>query len=189
MSPDQRRAAIIDATLPLVRRHGFDVSTRQIAEAAGIAEGTIFRVFDDKDSLLRQVVEAAVHPGETERRLAAVGTDLPLEDRLLAVAEILHERLTGVFQLMAALGFQRPPGDDGRREPPRHTRMMTIIAELLEPDRDRLCVPPAEAARRLRILAFAGFHPLINDHEPLTPAEVVDLLLHGVSLDARDPSP
>ncbi len=189
MSPDQRRAAIIDATLPLLRQHGFDVSTRQIAEAAGIAEGTIFRVFDDKESLLRQVVEAAVDPGETERRLAAVGTDLPLADRLLVVAEILHERLTSVFQLMAAIGFRRPPGDDGRQVTPRHAGITAIVEDLLEPDRDRLRFPPSEVARRLRILSFAGFHPLINDHEPMTPAEVVDLLLHGVSLEAGDPSP
>lgn len=192
MSPEQRREAIIAATLPLVREHGFAVSTRQIAEAAGIAEGTIFRVFEDKESLLRQVVEAAVDPADTERRLAAIGTDLPLEDRLLVVAQILHERLTSVFQLMAAIGFQRPPGDDGRNQPPRHAGIMAIIAELVEPDRERLRVPPAELARRLRILAFAGFHPLINDHEPMTPDEVVDLLLHGVSVPAattNDPSP
>ncbi|WP_141711844.1 TetR/AcrR family transcriptional regulator [Jiangella alba] len=189
MSPDQRREAIIEATLPLVYEHGFAVSTRQIAEAAGIAEGTIFRVFDDKDTLLKQVLEAAIDPSDTERRLRAIGTDVPLEHRLLLAADILHERLTSVFQLMVAVGFNRPPGDDGRTQPPRHAGIMAVIAALVEPDRHRLRVSPVEVARRLRILAFAGFHPLINDHEPMTPAEVVDLLLHGVCLDAGDPSP
>ncbi|TDC49426.1 TetR/AcrR family transcriptional regulator [Jiangella ureilytica] len=192
MSPEQRREAIIAATLPLVYEHGFAISTRQIAEAAGIAEGTIFRVFEDKDTLLKQVLEAAIDPADTERRLRAIGTDLPLEHRLLLAADILNERLTSVFQLMVAIGFNRPPGDDGRQEPPRHAGIMAIIAALVEPDRHRLRVPPAEVARRMRVLAFAGFHPMINDHEPMSPEEVVDLLLHGVVVPAattNDPSP
>ena len=46
LSPDERRRAIVDAVLPLLIEHGRAVTTRQMAEAAGIAEGTIFRVFD-----------------------------------------------------------------------------------------------------------------------------------------------
>ena len=52
MAPDDRRRAIVDAVVPLLLEHGGDVTTRQIAEAAGIAEGTIFRVFPDKPALL-----------------------------------------------------------------------------------------------------------------------------------------
>ena len=37
LPPSERRAEIIAATLPLVREHGANVTTRQIAEAAGIA--------------------------------------------------------------------------------------------------------------------------------------------------------
>jgi AcrR family transcriptional regulator len=47
MAPDDRRRAIVAAVVPLLLEHGDDVSTRQIADAAGIAEGTIFRVFPD----------------------------------------------------------------------------------------------------------------------------------------------
>jgi len=36
LPPSERRAEIIAATLPLVREHGANVTTRQIAEAAGI---------------------------------------------------------------------------------------------------------------------------------------------------------
>src|SRR3954470_1380975 len=62
MSPDERRAAIVTAVLPLLEQYGGEVSTRRIAEAAGIAEGTIFRVFPDKRSLLLAVAEETVAP-------------------------------------------------------------------------------------------------------------------------------
>ena len=52
MAPEDRRAALIAATVPLLHEHGLDVSTRKIAEAAGVAEGTIFGVFPDKHSLV-----------------------------------------------------------------------------------------------------------------------------------------
>ena len=58
MPPDERRAAIVSATVPLLLEHGSAVSTRQIAEAAGIAEGTIFRVFPDKQAVIAASVEA-----------------------------------------------------------------------------------------------------------------------------------
>ena len=60
MPPEERREAIVQATLPLLREHGANVTTRQIAQAASIAEGTVFRVFSDKEELLRNCVAEAV---------------------------------------------------------------------------------------------------------------------------------
>ena len=44
LAPEERRAALIAATIPLLHEHGLEVSTKQIAHAAGVAEGTIFGV-------------------------------------------------------------------------------------------------------------------------------------------------
>ena len=62
LPPEERREAIIGAILPLLLERGSSVTTRELATAAGVAEGTIFKVFDDKDDLLRSAVERALDP-------------------------------------------------------------------------------------------------------------------------------
>ena len=87
LSPEERRAALIAATIPLLREHGASVSTRQIADAAGVAEGTIFGVFKDKASLLKAAVASALDPAPLLRGLKAVDPVLPLRRRLVAFDE------------------------------------------------------------------------------------------------------
>ena len=65
MARADRRAAIIEATLPLIHEVGTAVTTRQVAEAAGVAEGTIFRVFDS----LQELVDATIMEAFSERQL------------------------------------------------------------------------------------------------------------------------
>ena len=69
---DERRAALIAATEPLLERFGRDVSTRQIAQAAGVAEGTIFRAFATKEALIDAVIEDAFDTQRTCNELAQI---------------------------------------------------------------------------------------------------------------------
>src|SRR6266852_4962864 len=80
LPPDERRSMIVAATLPLLLEHGERVTSRQIAEAAGIAEGTIFRAFADKDELIAAVLEVALDQEPLEDALSAVNPSLPLDE-------------------------------------------------------------------------------------------------------------
>ena len=92
LSPEDRRTAILDAVIPLLVDRGAAVTTAEMAEAAGIAEGTIFRVFPDKNALLHAAIAKTLDPGPILAALEAVDADASLQDQLTAAAEILAAR-------------------------------------------------------------------------------------------------
>ena len=174
MPAPARRAEIVAATLPLLLAHGTAVTTRQIAEAAGIAEGTIFRVFPDKDSLIEAVFEQALDTGAVDTAIAAIDPTLSLEDRLVAAVEILRRRFADILQLKTAIGMIQVSS-------PTTTKSdLSALAALFDPDRDQIRRDPLEAAHLLRGLTIAGTHPALILDAPLSPAEIVSLFLDGV---------
>lgn len=180
LPPSERRAEIIAATLPLLLAHGSMVTTRQIAEAAGIAEGTIFRVFPDKESLIEAVVESAFDSASTDAALEAIDRALPLEPRLIAAVEILRRRVADLWQLRTALGMMQvssggPAMTDRHRAPD-----LAPLAALFVGDRDRIRRDPLEAAHLLRGLTIAATHPALILDEPLPSTEIASLFLDGI---------
>ena len=111
MSVEDRRASIIAAVTPLLIEHGRQVTTAQIASAAGIAEGTIFRAFGDKEQLIDAAIQAHLDPEPFRRDMRAIDRTLPLEAKVHRLIELMHDRFITVFQMMNSLGLagQRPP--------------------------------------------------------------------------------
>lgn len=182
LAPEARRASIIAATLPLLRRYGDSVTTAQIALAAGVAEGTLFRAFPDKEALIAAAVETAFDPKPTELRLSRIDQSLPLRDKLIAAVEILQQRVDGVWQLMMVLGRTAPPRPDPKRDIKDYHRddgLRRAVEVLCEPHTDELHYAPVQVARFLRMFTFAATHPRIADGEPLTSAEIVAVVLDG----------
>ena len=195
MSPDDRRKAILDALVPLLVERGGDVTTKEIAQAAGIAEGTIFRVFPDKATLLFAAAEEAINPAggqEAFEEAIAVAGDLR-EAIVIAAGRVLDRmRLT-----MAVMGAVRPYLAAKLHEaahankkaapigPPEfmlnaqrdlHERLTGLFA----PYADELGVDPETAALALRSLTFGSARPELGMAPALTPDEIADIVLDGV---------
>jgi AcrR family transcriptional regulator len=185
LPPAERRAEIIAATLPLVLAHGAAVTTRQIAEAAGIAEGTIFRVFPDKESLIEAVVESAFDSTAADAALIAIDPALPFETRLIEAVEILRRRVADIWQLRTALGMLQVSSGEPSMIDKHRAPDLTPLAALFEADRVRIRRDPLEAAHLLRGLTIASTHPALVLDEPLPSAEIVSLFLDGVRASTR----
>ncbi|WP_238010990.1 helix-turn-helix domain-containing protein [Dactylosporangium sp. AC04546] len=174
MSPEQRRAMIVAAALPLVVEHGAAVTTAQIARAAGIGEGTVFRAFEDKDALLAACMAEALRLDDTLAHIEAIPRDEPLAARLLEAIEILQGYLTRMGAVAGALmQTQRTargePRLGGREEAMQRTA--EALQGLFEPDRDRLRKSPEQLAH--------AFQHLVAAARGMPPEELVDLFLHG----------
>ena len=108
-----RREAILAAALDEFSARGFEATRLDdVAKRAGIAKGTIYLYFRDKDTLFQELVRAMLAPliGGIE---AMGATDLPvnlLAERLvdLFVREIYETRRQDVIRLMISEGRRFP---------------------------------------------------------------------------------
>lgn len=194
MSPDDRRKAIVSVLVPLIVERGGEVSTREIAQAAGIAEGTIFRVFPDKRSLLLAAAEEAINPADGQATFdAALDGLVDLREKVVVAAGLVLERMRLTMTVMAAvrphlvaaLHESQPEGTKPMMGPPPfvlkaqedlHRRLTGVF----EPHREELSTEPDLAAIALRSLLFGAGRPELGMTAALTAEQVADFLLDGV---------
>lgn len=172
LPPEERRAAIVQATFPLLLAHGEMVTTRQIADAAGIAEGTIFRVFDDKDAVIRAVLDAVFDPTPFDDAVQALDPDLPFEVGLDTIVDLVQRRAVVIWRVASSLG---PRFHDDTR---KNAVLSPPVVGFFRRHEARITLSPPEAAQLLRSLTLALTHPSLIE-EPMAPARIVDLFLHG----------
>jgi AcrR family transcriptional regulator len=193
MSQEDRRRMIVRAVLPLVIEHGGSVTTSQIARAAGIGEGTIFRAFTDKDELVDACKHEALRPDDALDAIAEIPLDQPLEDRLTEAASALSAYLERMGALMSALyasgqttqrkrpehvANEKSPSGDGRSD--SMTAMGEAVADLFEPEKDALRLPAEQTAGMFLALLFSRTRRIggSGDEKP-DPAQLVEVFLHG----------
>jgi len=174
---------IIHAVLPLLLEHGPAVTSRQIADAAGIAEGTIYRAFGDKESLIEAVVAHFLDPEPMQFALRAIDPELPLETKVHAIVAAMRERFAMVFRLMAVLGSERP------HLPSQREAYTEIITECLGPDADSLNFSPADVGQIIRLVAFSAAFPQLNAGAEFTTEQLTSIILYGAAGPRTLPEP
>ncbi len=186
MAAADRRRAILEVVVPLLIAKGASVTTAEVAQAADIAEGTIFRVFPDKSALIFEAVKAAMDPTGVADAIRAISPSAPMRARLAEAATVLRDH----FNRMAALGeslrsVSMSQGanqrDVGKLIKESSAVISAALGDFFERHHAALCVPPASAIAAFRGLVFASAHPLLPARERLGVDDAVSILLSGIA--------
>lgn len=196
---------MLDAVRPLVLARGASVTTKELAQAAGVAEGTLFRVFADKATLVREVVHAAIDPASAVPELDAIDRSSWLEHRLTRVFEIGFEQITATIRWVGVLhelarddaggGPHESRAEAGRAwiasQQAGEAAVRAALTRVLEPDADRFGRPLADVVELLDVLIVGASMQAVNaarrGRAPTEPPvdQLVDTFLHGVLAPTR----
>lgn len=165
------RLAVIDAAEELIAKHGLHAtSLAQIARRAGVAVGTLYNYFTDRDALFRALFDArraTFRPRLTEAIHA--GSELAFEPRLTSFVNSLlaaFESHRNFLKIAIENEHLKPPGS-------------TAPQDLLAGVRDIIAVGVREgviAAHKVELLPFVitGSIKAITIHRLQSGASLVD---------------
>ena len=95
VSAEARRQAILKAALTVFAARGFEAARLDdVAARAGVAKGTIYLYFDDKESLFQELVRALVVP-LAGNIAAAPLSDMPIRAVLDMIVEVFVKEIFG----------------------------------------------------------------------------------------------
>ena len=113
-SPDARRTAILEAALKVFAANGFEhARLDEVAAKAGVAKGTLYLHFRDKEALFEDMIRAAAAPILAKMSAETAHPDLPvaaLLERLFALfrTEVLGTERKLIIRLVIAEGARFP---------------------------------------------------------------------------------
>ncbi len=165
----RNRQRLLDAADAMFREHGVDVSVAEIAAAAGVGRGTLFRNFANKDALIAAVLAERIgevleigrdlledDPDDAEVAFRFVGELVARQDENRALLQTLTED-----SLQIAPELQRT-----------HVAMMDLLESLLARGKGVGAIrPEATAADLMMLIKGLCMHPA--SELPLAPETVL----------------
>lgn len=161
--------------MPLLVDFGLELTSKQIAEAAGVAEGTIFRAFGDKETLIAETVKKFLDPEPLRRELGSIPRDLSLDDKVLRMVTLLRKRFSDVFRVMAAIRTTQPPSHGERHA------FAEFVFEVLAPHAQELNWSPERTAHVIRLVTFAASIKHFNAGMEFSTEELARIVLYGIA--------
>ena len=194
-----RDDVILDAARRIFLKHGYGAGTRQVARAAGVSEGSLFKRFKNKDALFlsAMALETGRWPWQ-DRLMQSVGTgDL---SRTLGAAglQILREVQSTLPRFLmvrsSGLDYARSPCAD-RCRMPHPVQKIRALAEYFRAERKtgRLVMndPDVHAQAFIGMLSQYVIHELLFGYRSTSPRayvrNVVDMLLRATATAAARP--
>lgn len=191
----ETRERIRDAALALFTEQGYGpTTTRQIAERAGVASGTLFNYADDKQDLLFMVFHDRLFD-VSNRQIRSLPRERPLLERLLHL-------FAGPFAMygetpdLSAEFIRSLPGARGRNASEVNALTFSFIASVanvVREGRDRgevaADIDPLFAARNIFSLYFGALIGWLMGLAPTVESALDPILKDSLALQIRGFSP
>lgn len=181
MPPEQRRASIVEATLPLLQLQGVSISTRQIAEAAGVAEGTLFRVFDSLSDILEATITEYLSVERLRAYLADIDAGDSLESVTRATIQLMIDDYRNARAVFATAHFHPHDAKSSALRENIRERVTVLHGWAEEQFRsytDQLRVTPEQYSHFVITLAH-GYGNRLSEPYTITVDDLTRLALHG----------
>jgi AcrR family transcriptional regulator len=148
------RERIIDSTQLVIQEQGFgNATTKEIARAAGVAEGSLYKNFDDKfDVLVATMLEGHESMSSLLTRMIAnfQKTLWPLEKQLVAIAKMALTYYRDIAPIISSVMAQPETLQKYQKKASAQNRgpagSVEILTAFLEVQREKIHSKPRKAA-------------------------------------------
>ena len=185
-----RIRSIQEAAMRVIARKGMSAATMaDIASEAGVAKGTIYLYFRDRDELVAKTFETAI--GELHKRIdAALADEQPIDEKIRAMisAQIgFFSENAEFFRLYMSLRMPEGNAAQQRRQKrqcaPQYLARVNALADILKKGMSRGEVRKADP-RRLALFLIEGSIAItferLNEEAPPSEEQDIDLIVSTI---------